>query len=60
MTNPAGEEFGEERLAQALAANRSKPAAEVVQSVRAELARFAAGAPAADDITLVVAKKGSA
>jgi len=60
MTNPAGEEFGEERLAQALAANRGKPAAEVVQGVRAELAKFASGAPAADDITLVVAKKGSA
>ena len=60
MTNPAGEEFGEERLAQVLAANRGKPAAEIVQGVRAELAKFAAGAPAADDITLVVAKKGSA
>jgi len=51
------EEFGDERFAEALKANRHKGAAEIVDSVTQALTAFAAGSPAADDITLVVARR---
>jgi sigma-B regulation protein RsbU (phosphoserine phosphatase) len=56
-TNAAGDEFGEERLAEVLRANRGRPASEVVEAVRQAVAEFAAGAPAADDLTIVVARR---
>ena len=46
-----------ERFAEALKANRHKGAAEIVDSVTQALTVFAAGSPAADDITLVVARR---
>jgi serine phosphatase RsbU (regulator of sigma subunit) len=55
--NTANEEFGEERLIEALKLNRTEPAETIVQAVRAALAGFTAGAPQADDITLVIAKR---
>jgi sigma-B regulation protein RsbU (phosphoserine phosphatase) len=55
--NPAYEEFDEERFTQVLSANRNKPAAEIVQAVIQAVTQFAAGAPQADDITIVVAKR---
>jgi serine phosphatase RsbU (regulator of sigma subunit) len=36
--------------------HRNEPASEIVTAVTKSLAEFAAGAPQADDITLVVAK----
>jgi serine phosphatase RsbU (regulator of sigma subunit) len=56
-TNAAEEEFGEKRLIEALRRHRASPAGEIIQGVRTSLAEFAAGAPQADDITLVIAKR---
>jgi serine phosphatase RsbU (regulator of sigma subunit) len=55
--NAAGEEFGEQRLMELLVQHRSEPAGAITERVSAALAEFAAGAPQADDITLVVAKR---
>ena len=55
--NIAYDEFGEDRLKQILSDNRTRPATEIVDAVTTALAEFAAGAPQADDITLVVAKR---
>jgi len=56
-TNHQYDEFGEDRFIDVLKANRTKPAAQIVDVVNKALAEFAAGAPQADDITLVVAKR---
>ena len=55
-TNSAGDQFEEERLEQVLRANCNRPAREIVEAVTRAVAEFSAGAPAADDLTLVVAK----
>jgi serine phosphatase RsbU (regulator of sigma subunit) len=51
------DEFGEDRFIDVLKRHRHEPAAAVVGAVTNALAEFAAGAPQADDITLVVAKR---
>lgn len=51
------EEYAEPRFIEVLKANRGKPAAAIVEAVTQSLADFTAGAPQADDITLVVAKR---
>jgi serine phosphatase RsbU (regulator of sigma subunit) len=56
-TNPSYEEFDEERFIAVLKTHRTEPAAQIVQSVIQAVTEFAAGAPQADDITLVVAKR---
>jgi serine phosphatase RsbU (regulator of sigma subunit) len=56
-TNAKEEEFGDERFAEVLAANRQKSAAEIVGAVTQALTEFAAGSPPADDITLMVARR---
>jgi serine phosphatase RsbU (regulator of sigma subunit) len=56
-TNLAYDQFDEERFIDVLKRHRTEPAAAVVQAVTQALAEFAAGAPQADDITLVVAKR---
>ncbi len=56
-TNAEQEEFGEERFADVLAANRQKSATEIVGAVTKALTDFAAGSPPADDITLMVARR---
>jgi sigma-B regulation protein RsbU (phosphoserine phosphatase) len=50
-------EFGEEGLIAALRRNRNLPSGEIVQAVTRALGEFCAGAPQADDITLVVARR---
>jgi serine phosphatase RsbU (regulator of sigma subunit) len=55
--NAAYEEFDEERFIEVLKANRTLPAAAIVQAVIQAVTEFAAGAPQADDITLLVAKR---
>jgi len=50
-------EFGEEGLITALRNNRNLPSGEIVQAVTRALGEFCAGAPQADDITLVVARR---
>ncbi len=56
-TNAAEEEFGEARLGEVLCANRARPAVQVVEAVRQAVADFTAGAPVADDLTIVVARR---
>jgi sigma-B regulation protein RsbU (phosphoserine phosphatase) len=55
--NPDYDEFGEERFIEVLKAHRHEPAVAIVEAVTAALAKFTAGAPQADDITLAVAKR---
>ena len=54
--NGQNEAFGEERLKDFVLANRAKPAAAVLESLVAEIRRFAGGAAQSDDITLVVVR----
>ncbi|MFZ2006646.1 MAG: SpoIIE family protein phosphatase [Stellaceae bacterium] len=51
--NPAGEEFGGERLEAALGVTRGKGASSLVKDVLAATIEFAAGAEQSDDITLL-------
>jgi sigma-B regulation protein RsbU (phosphoserine phosphatase) len=51
------DEFGEERFIEVLRRNRLQPAEAIAEAVTNALTAFAAGAPPADDITLVVAKR---
>jgi sigma-B regulation protein RsbU (phosphoserine phosphatase) len=55
--NASFEEFGEDRFTEVLKEHRGETAAEIVAAVMKALGEFAAGAPQADDITLVVAKR---
>ena len=55
--DPNGEEFGEERLARILHENRARRPHEIVEAVTGAVTEFSAGAPVADDLTLVVAKR---
>jgi phosphoserine phosphatase RsbU/P len=55
--NPDFAEFGEERFIEVLRAHRTEPAAVIVEAVTKALTEFTAGAPQADDITLVVARR---
>ena len=55
--NGKEEEFGEDRFIEVLRQHREKPAVAIVEAVTKALLEFAAGAPPADDITLVVAKR---
>ncbi len=54
--NPEGEEFGEDRLAEMLAQHREASAEEAVERVLDSVTEFTRSAPAADDVTLVVAR----
>ncbi len=49
-------EFGEARLTELVAAHRQLPAVALRELILSEIARFAAGAPQYDDLTLIVAK----
>jgi serine phosphatase RsbU (regulator of sigma subunit) len=55
--NASFDEFGEDRFIEVLKQHRHQPAADIVAAVTGALGEFAAGAPQADDITLVVAKR---
>jgi serine phosphatase RsbU (regulator of sigma subunit) len=51
------EEFGEERLAKAVAELRGQSAQAIIEAINQRVYEFTNGAPPADDITLVVAKR---
>jgi serine phosphatase RsbU (regulator of sigma subunit) len=53
--NAAGEEFGEERLVEAVRRYRPQPARDLVGSIVADLQEFSSGEQH-DDITLIAAK----
>jgi phosphoserine phosphatase RsbU/P len=55
--NPDGEEFGEERLARILHENHTRGPHEILEAVTSAVSDFSGGAPVADDLTLVVAKR---
>jgi sigma-B regulation protein RsbU (phosphoserine phosphatase) len=55
--NPGGEEFGEERLGQLLLEKGRGAASGLVEGVRKAVLSWAAGAAAADDVTVVVARR---
>jgi len=55
--NPDYAQFGEERFIRVLRDNRARPARDIVGAVTAALGEFTAGAPQADDITLLIAKR---
>jgi serine phosphatase RsbU (regulator of sigma subunit) len=56
--NPAGEEFGRDRLAQAVLGVRDHPAQEVVTALREAWERFREGAGHADDTTVIALRRG--
>ncbi len=56
-TNPQDEEFGEDRLAEILKDCRTDPAEVIIETVNRAVADWGAGAPAADDVTLVVVRR---
>ncbi|HYL34739.1 MAG TPA: SpoIIE family protein phosphatase [Bryobacteraceae bacterium] len=56
-TPDTDEEFGEDRLAAALAELKDLPAQSIIESINQQVQEFTAGAPPADDITLVIAKR---
>ena len=58
--NPSNDEFGEEQLIEVLRANRDRTADEIIAAVTQAVNTFASGAPSADDLTLVVAKRVAA
>ena len=58
-TDPAGEELGVERIGAVLRRCRALPAVEILAELRAELERFTAGAPAADDQTALLLRRTS-
>ncbi|MBM3748491.1 MAG: FHA domain-containing protein [Acidobacteria bacterium] len=55
--NAEGEEFGEERLAELLAASRESGAERIVDAVHDAVEQWLAGQPPADDITVVAARR---
>lgn len=51
------QEFGEQRLIAVVQGKRNDASASLVEAINAELLSFTRGAPAADDVTLVVARR---
>ena len=51
------EEFGEDRLAKAVAELSNEPAQTIIELVNQRVQEFTHGAPAADDITMVIARR---
>ena len=58
--DPAGVEFGEERLIQAVLARRDRPAEEIRRHVELELESFVGGQERFDDVTLTILKRKEA
>ena len=55
--NPAGEEFGPQRLYEVIARNLDASASGIRDRIEAALSKWAQGTPASDDITLVIVKR---
>ena len=54
--SPEEEEYGDERLATWLGSLLTRPAADLITGILEEVDRFTDGAPAGDDVTLVIAR----
>jgi serine phosphatase RsbU (regulator of sigma subunit)/pSer/pThr/pTyr-binding forkhead associated (FHA) protein len=55
--NPAGEEFGPDRLCHVVSENMNATAAGIRDRIESALTKFVQGTPANDDITLVIVKR---
>jgi phosphoserine phosphatase len=55
--DPAGEQFGEERVAEFVRRHARVPLADLVQRLHAEVERFTQGAPQADDLTAILVRR---
>jgi sigma-B regulation protein RsbU (phosphoserine phosphatase) len=55
-SNPADEEYGRERLAQVVRAERHRSARSLIDAIYADVLHFTEGRGADDDITLIVIK----
>lgn len=55
--NPQDEDFGDDRLANLVKSLSDRPAAEIVEAIDSAVTEFTQGAPAADDITVVVVRR---
>ncbi|MGH9593208.1 MAG: PP2C family protein-serine/threonine phosphatase, partial [Bryobacteraceae bacterium] len=55
--DPQDQEFGEERLANLVATLRNRPAREIVEEIHKAVHTFTQGAPPADDITVLIARR---
>ncbi len=55
--NPAGEEFGDERLAELLARHKAEPAEAIAAAIDAAVHTWAAGESQYDDFTLIVIRR---
>ena len=55
-TSPAGEEFGRDRLAQAVKENYEQPAREMIASLQMAVLEWTANAGANDDVTFFIIK----
>jgi len=58
-SNAANEEFGEERLARLVLANRKRPAIEIRDEILRQVRAFVGGEQFQDDLTLLVVRAGS-
>jgi serine phosphatase RsbU (regulator of sigma subunit) len=56
-TNPAGDDFGEDRLKRLLVGLRGRPASAAMEAILKAIHAWSAGSPQPDDITLVVARR---
>jgi serine phosphatase RsbU (regulator of sigma subunit) len=55
--DPSDEEYGEERLAALVGSMKGRSSEEIVEAIHNAVASYTQGAPAADDITVVVARR---
>ena len=55
--NPSDEDFGEERLGKLVESMRNRKASEIVEAIEVAVNEFTQGAPAADDITVVIVRR---
>jgi serine phosphatase RsbU (regulator of sigma subunit) len=55
--DPSDDEYGEERLAALVGSMKDRRSDEIVEAIHNAVASFTQGAPAADDITVVVARR---
>jgi len=56
-SDPNDQEFGEQRLADLVVSLRDRPASEIIEEVHKAVIAFSEGAPPADDITVVIARR---
>ena len=55
--DPSDEEYGEARLAALVGSMKDRPSEEIVEAIHNAVATYTQGAPAADDITVVVTRR---